>query len=433
MKAYIVTFTFEDILPTVWRKVIMPAGVTFNRVHEVIQHTTNFQSYMEPYHYFEFPITQEKLIITNNPYTIEAFKADKNAFHGNAIKQPAHNKIDAYIEKYGELVYCYDAGDDWRITIKLDEIVDDYYFGYPTLLDFAGDAPPEDVGGPPGFAAFLQAYNNPAHPEFLQTYAWAEKQHFRRFDPYWTNYMLKTIDYKKTEWSNINHINYIIQSDKYRQRNYFSIDEIENHEEIFNYIVACTALYGIVPQRIVIDVYNAHHKKPISLKELVFLCGDKDFKNRLQENFVRIKGSEFIYETIGHFVDYKKYKQAAEGKPFYMPSKEQLIKYMDGLYIERTPAIRKLEKQITQNYDINEEDLLDIIYEVVGSIQIDTPFNNTVEEFLNHFEFDSKASIDTYIALLVEVANTTRIWGNRGHTPSELASFRQHSYEQSRT
>ena len=48
MKAYKLTLTFEDIEPPVWRSVILPAGATFNRLHETIQHVTNFQSEMEP-------------------------------------------------------------------------------------------------------------------------------------------------------------------------------------------------------------------------------------------------------------------------------------------------------------------------------------------------------------------------------------------------
>ena len=60
------------------------------------------------------------------------------------------------IKKHEELIYNYDFGDSWQFRIKLEEIVDDYYFGFPTLLDGAETAPPEDVGGIPGFYEFLR-------------------------------------------------------------------------------------------------------------------------------------------------------------------------------------------------------------------------------------------------------------------------------------
>lgn len=213
MKAYVISYKFEEVTPVVWRKVILPADVTFNRLHELIQYTTNFLSYMEPYHYFEFPLDEENLIITNNSYLIEQYVADKKRFNGVVLKQPASIKIDRYIEKYGQLSYFYDYGDGWHIHIKLEEIVDDYYFGYPTLLGGAGDAPPEDVGGPTGFSLFLEKY----HAEHPETLTWAQIQRYEPFDTQRINNLLKAVAYKKTQWDKINHKNYIILSDKYRK------------------------------------------------------------------------------------------------------------------------------------------------------------------------------------------------------------------------
>lgn len=128
MKAYILKLSFEGITPEVWRRIIIPAGATFNRLHETIQYVTNFKSRMEPYHDFSFPM--EDVIITNNTELIEQKETD-----GKKVKQPTRIKIDPYIEKHGKLLYQYDFGDQWKISVILEDTVDDYYFGYPTLLD----------------------------------------------------------------------------------------------------------------------------------------------------------------------------------------------------------------------------------------------------------------------------------------------------------
>ena len=47
MKAYILKLSFEDITPLIWRRIILPAGATFNRLHETIQNVTNFQSTLD--------------------------------------------------------------------------------------------------------------------------------------------------------------------------------------------------------------------------------------------------------------------------------------------------------------------------------------------------------------------------------------------------
>ena len=213
MKAYIVKLTFEHIDPPIWRRVVLPAGATFNRLHELIQNVTNFQSEFidEPYHYFDIEV--DGLFITNNPLMHEEYK---NGFHGLTLKRPSHLKIDKYLEQNGQLLYRYDSGDGWGIFVELEEIVEDYYFGFPTVLAGEGIAPPEDVGGPPGYAHFLTVYHDPTHPDYLELHAWAEAQYYKPFNIDAINERLKYSKYQKTEWDRIDHENFYVKSDKYR-------------------------------------------------------------------------------------------------------------------------------------------------------------------------------------------------------------------------
>lgn len=68
-----------------------------------------------------------------------------------AVRKPTTLKVDEYLKENKEIKYNYDFGDDWKFIVKLEDIVEDYYFGFPTLLDGAETAPPEDVGGLYGF------------------------------------------------------------------------------------------------------------------------------------------------------------------------------------------------------------------------------------------------------------------------------------------
>lgn len=117
-----------------------------------------------------------------------------------------------------EIKYTYDFGDDWHFIVKLEQIVNDYYFGFPTLLDGAETAPPEDVGGIQGFYEFMEIYRDEKHLEHEDMKAWAESLYFREYDPDWINERLKGLNYKKTEWDKIKHENYKVIEDKYRKR-----------------------------------------------------------------------------------------------------------------------------------------------------------------------------------------------------------------------
>jgi hypothetical protein len=96
--------------------------------------------------------------------------------------------------------------------------IDDYYFGFPTLLDGAETAPPEDVGGIYGFYEILQAYSDPKHPEHREMKEWVEQLYFKEYDSDWINERLKGLNYKKTQWDKVNHDRYQIIEDKYRKK-----------------------------------------------------------------------------------------------------------------------------------------------------------------------------------------------------------------------
>ena len=56
------------------------------------------------------------------------------------------------------------------------------------------------------------------HPEHEAMKIWPEFLCFREFDPDWVNDRLKTIQYLETEWDKIDHDNYTIRNDKYRNK-----------------------------------------------------------------------------------------------------------------------------------------------------------------------------------------------------------------------
>ena len=244
MKAYVIKIELTGSEPLIWRKVIMPADATFNRLHDVIQTVTNFKSgcLYRDYHLYEFDLQKENIRVTNDEEAYQEhlhFKKYRKAYEERlrkmlpehaefekadherlqmVVRKPTGLKIDSYLEKYHEILYRYDFGDGWEFIIRLEDIVDDYYFGYPTLLDGAETAPPEDVGGISGFYDFLEAYRNEKHPEHKEMTAWADSQGFREYDSEWINELLKGIAYKKTEWAKINHERYKIIEDKYRKK-----------------------------------------------------------------------------------------------------------------------------------------------------------------------------------------------------------------------
>ena len=206
MKAYQIKIELVDSNPLIWRRVIIPADVTFKRLHDTIQFSMDWWDR----HLYEFEFPQEKLRITNDGETYEEFKfyqkkykdkalTKRNDPHGmishileTTIRQPQTIKIDRYLEKYKIITYVYDFGDDWQHKIELEKIIDDYEFGYPTILEGEGACPPEDVGGVPGYEEFLRVWNDQEDAEHEEMRQWGENQYYRPFDIAFRNNLLKT-------------------------------------------------------------------------------------------------------------------------------------------------------------------------------------------------------------------------------------------------
>ena len=93
---------------------------------------------------------------------------------GRQRARPGDQAVDARKARLYDIVrdtgaktirYLYDFGDDWQQVIKLERWFEDAdTAGMPFLLEASGRRPPEDVGGPEGYAAFLAAISDASHP-----------------------------------------------------------------------------------------------------------------------------------------------------------------------------------------------------------------------------------------------------------------------------
>jgi Plasmid pRiA4b ORF-3-like protein len=79
-------------------------------------------------------------------------------------------------------LYVYDFGDDWRHSVELEQpLVLEPAPRVASCRDGAQVRPPEDVGGPDGYARFLEVLADPRHEDHRDMRIWAGGH----FDPEW--------------------------------------------------------------------------------------------------------------------------------------------------------------------------------------------------------------------------------------------------------
>ncbi|MDR3593200.1 plasmid pRiA4b ORF-3 family protein [Clostridium sp.] len=201
MNTYKIKIELKDSNPLVWRRVIVPAEITFNRLHDAIQYSMGWHNC----HLYDFNIIQEKLRITCDEDAINEYefyskkklnnKNDPHGFIANMLKiKPELSskvKIDEYLTKWKNIEYVYDFGDYWKHNVILEEVIDDYEHMYPVCIEGDGACPPEDVGGILGYEEFLEIMKDKNHEEHETLKEWANNQNYRyTFDIENTNILM---------------------------------------------------------------------------------------------------------------------------------------------------------------------------------------------------------------------------------------------------
>ena len=101
--------------------------------------------------------------------------------------------------------------------------------------------------------------------------------------------------------------------------------------KILDYINSCVNFYGIVPKEKVLEIYNMQNKDQISVEYIDNLISNHDFLN---EELVGMKKGCFVYLSIIAVNTFDEDLKMKENKPWYIPEKEELLKYIDSEYFE---------------------------------------------------------------------------------------------------
>lgn len=156
----------DHIEPAIWRRVEVPLTTSLKGLHDVIQAVMLFKDY----HLFEFNAGGKRYAVPDPEWDF-----------GRETYAARNVRIGALVDRgIAAFNYTYDFGDDWRHSITIETVADaDPASEYPRIIGGERRAPPEDVGGLPGFETFLEAMAKPRHPQHGEVVEW----YGGRFDP----------------------------------------------------------------------------------------------------------------------------------------------------------------------------------------------------------------------------------------------------------
>ncbi|HSA32110.1 MAG TPA: plasmid pRiA4b ORF-3 family protein [bacterium] len=168
-KIYQIQVSLKNIRPKIWRRLLVPSDLLLLDLHRVIQTAMGWTNS----HLHQF--------VKDRIFYVDRIEEPTMAFFGTRTIEYKKKKISDLLKCEKEkMVYEYDFGDGWEHEILLEKILPaDPDATYPVCIAGKRNCPPEDCGGPWGYANFLKAIQNPEHEEHEEFLEWIGGE----FDP----------------------------------------------------------------------------------------------------------------------------------------------------------------------------------------------------------------------------------------------------------
>ncbi len=161
---YQIKVTLKGTKPPIWRRIQVASDTILANLHDILQSVMGW----EGYHLYQFLIDG---IEYGDPNLLDELEAE------NARTATLNTLVRG--EKF-KFIYEYDFGDGWEHEILVEKMLAlDKGKQYPLCTTGKRACPPEDCGGIWGNADFLEAIQDPKHPEHEGMVEWVGGE----FDP----------------------------------------------------------------------------------------------------------------------------------------------------------------------------------------------------------------------------------------------------------
>jgi hypothetical protein len=165
---YQLKVTLNDSKPPIWRRILVSSNIDLGNFHRILQIVLGWTD--SHFHQFISGGTMYGTPVDEFGSGLELKWEDEKKY-----------KLSQLLKKEKDsLIYEYDFGDSWKHKIVLEKILpDDGSVKVPTCIKGKRACPPEDCGGIWGYQNFLEAIQDPSHPEHEEMLEWIGGE----FDP----------------------------------------------------------------------------------------------------------------------------------------------------------------------------------------------------------------------------------------------------------
>jgi hypothetical protein len=210
---------------------------------------------------------------------------------------------------------------------------------------------------------------------------------------------------------------------------------VETVQQLRNYFAAAAKLYGVLPLRKLLEIYNSQNP---AISQEDFLAVAEVIRH--EENHYAILGQENrlrhvapsrpmdrevvaeCFYTFG-WEDYESVTAKQQGKRYYIPKKQELLCYADEEYHEETPESSDMRRYLRSKATPEQAELM--LLELQDAFYCDASFQIAAERLDElGLKFVSEADVERFSELAMKLSDGIRRPSLRGLTPNEAARSR---------
>lgn len=202
--------------------------------------------------------------------------------------------------------------------------------------------------------------------------------------------------------------------------------------QLWDYFEAAARLYGVIPLRKLLEIYNRHNN-PIS-EELFLEFAEilrHDYRSFSILNCDALKNhapmeTPLDWEIVAEYVyandinDYYLFTQLQGDKPFCVLQKADFLRYARSEYHPNTVQVKAMRQYLKAILGCV-EDVENILMCLQELCEVDMGLEDALDILREEgLQFETKKDFITFLSLYQDLNNHTRKCTNRGYTPAEL-------------
>lgn len=464
MGAYQLKITIKGSKPPIWRRILVPQGVTFETLHNTIQASFCWSG-QTPY---QFEFRSEKIRVAS----------DNIEQTGNYQYLPTAEAINGKIGKDSKFTYVSYGASNWELTIQTEDYLDEYQETAARVIKYKGEGSSDnemeydmasvnlrleqmaDGSEPIIISDIFDCYDKNSILEIAKRHHMTGTSKLNREE-----LVQKTISYilnekimkpyflcvrdcemnafekvmsgcTKLDFLEEQNLEYLYAGGYITSgadRSFLVAEEVVKAYEALNtakfqeertrisrigdYICAANSLYAITPPSVLLETFNKYEEKKLTVEELLNAYETL----RPYRLMVTYMDGNLVDAALAEQKSYTDLLRTQRKVPYYIPTQQEIRFMADNSGFLMGRELSRLSEFLISELSVPG----DMIPLILRQVQAEISMGGQLQDVVNDLEaagilMGSSEHMEKLAVIVTDIWNNTRMVLNRGHKPYEM-------------